>query len=392
MAIKKVEAASFVIPRYSWSLGSIYSQYNDNTVGHPTSSYYVITDSNQVYICIQQGRNATGTAVTSTVKPTGAATEPFETADGYIWKFLYTIGALRASQFLAANFMPVTLYGSSDSDAAADQGEQLGIQEAARVKEITGYTVVSGGTGYTTVPTISVVGDGTGAKGVATIQGGTITKVDLVDSNGSFTTGEGYNTAHVDVVGTGTGAKVRPIFGPPNGLGADPIVDLRATALMFQTSPDGDEGSTWTTNNDFRQVALVRNPTIADSSATTTLFTASSGNALQRLKFSSKSVEFTEDNTLLGAISGANAHVVRIDSDEVYFMQNEDTLFKPFVAGESISEINGEGVGVLRATANEAFVNPDVNISNGEIMYIDNRAAITRSADQSEDVKIIIQL
>ena len=31
-AVKNVEAHSFVIPRYTWSLGAIYQAYNDNSV------------------------------------------------------------------------------------------------------------------------------------------------------------------------------------------------------------------------------------------------------------------------------------------------------------------------------------------------------------------------
>ena len=119
-AIKNVEAHSFVIPRYTWSLGAIYQAYNDNSVGHPTNSFYVITDENNIYVCLEAGETALGQSVTSTVKPTGTLTTAFETADGYVWKFLYSVGALRASQFLSANFMPVTKFGPFDSDDAAD--------------------------------------------------------------------------------------------------------------------------------------------------------------------------------------------------------------------------------------------------------------------------------
>jgi len=394
MSVKKVEANSFVIPRYTWSLGAVYSAYNDNIAGHPIQSYYVITDENQVYMVLEQGQNASGVAVTSTVKPTGTATTPFQTADGYTWKFLYSIGALRASQFLAANFMPVTKFDAFDSASNADHVEQYGIQQAAVPRQITGYTVVDGGSGFTTVPTLTVVGDGTGAKVDATISGGEITKARLHDSSGEFTLGTGYTRAHVTVSGGGgSGANIRPIFGPPDGLGADPRDDLRATAIMFQASPDGTEGSNWVTGNDFRQVMLVKNPNIADSAAS---FTATTGNALRRLKFASKSAEFSADNTMLGATSGAKAYVVKTDSDEVWYVQNEDTLFDAFTEGESISETNGSGAGVLDAggvdSDTNAFIYPDVNLTTGETLYIDNRAAITRSTDQSEDVKIIIQL
>ena len=394
LSVKKVEANSFVVPRYTWSLGAIYSGYNDNVSGHPTNSYYVITDENQVYIVLEQGKNSSGTAVTSTVKPTGTLTTPFRTADGYTWKFLYTIGALRASQFLAANFMPVTKFDSFDSASNADQVEQVGIQNAATPNEITGYTVTAGGSGFTTVPTLTVVGDGTGAKATATISGGAITKAEILDSAGTLTLGTNYTRAHVEVSGGGgSGATIRPIFGPKNGLGADPRDDLRATAIMFQASPDGTEGSNWVVGNDFRQVLLVKNPNIADSAAG---FSGTTGNALRRLKFASKSAEFSADNTMLGGTSGAKAYVVKTDSDEVWYVQNEDTLFTAFSEGESVTETNGSGAGVLDSAGVDAnsyaFTHPDVDLTTGETLYIDNRAAISRSTDQSEDVKIIIQL
>jgi hypothetical protein len=51
--------------------------------------------------------------------------------------------------------------------------------------------------------------------------------------------------------------------------------------------------------------------------------------------------------------------------------------------------LNGNGSGILD---NITYVKGDVDYNTGEVMYIDNRAAIQRSADQTEDIKIIIQL
>jgi hypothetical protein len=68
--IKKIQDASFVVPRYNWSSGTIYTAYDDNVSGYPTNAYYVRTAANQIYICLQQGRNAQGQAVPSTVEPT----------------------------------------------------------------------------------------------------------------------------------------------------------------------------------------------------------------------------------------------------------------------------------------------------------------------------------
>lgn len=394
VSVKNVEAHSFVVPRYSWSLGAIYQAYNDNSIGHPTNSFYVITDENNVYVCLEAGKNAQGQSVTSTVKPTGTLTTAFETADGYVWKFLYSVGALRASQFLSANFMPVTKFGAFDSDDPADHVEQVGIQNAASPGEIIGYQVTGGGTGYTTVPTITVVGNGTEAKATATVSGGAVTKIEVKDSDGLKAHGSNYTYAHVEITGgNGTGAKARPIIGPAAGFGADPRDDLKATAIMFTAKPDGAEGSNWVVGNDFRQVMLVKNIEIPDSDAN---YTGVTGNALRRMEFSAITSSFSADKTIQGASSLAKAYVVKSDSDTVWYIQDSDTQFGKFTEGETISETDGNGAGVLEAAGVDgdsyAYVEGDVDFSSGEVMYIDNRAAIQRSADQTEDIKIIIQL
>jgi len=393
-AVKNVEAHSFVIPRYSWSLGAIYQAYNDNSVGHPSNSFYVITDENNVYVCLEAGQTALGQSVTSTVKPSGTLTTAFETADGYVWKFLYSVGALRASQFLSANFMPVTIFGAFDSDDAADHVEQVGIQNAATGGEVVGYQVLSGGSGYTTIPTVTIKGNGTEAKGTATINGGAVTKINVKDSDGSKAHGSLYAYAHVEITGgNGSGAIARPIIGPAAGFGADPRDDLKATAMMFTAKPAGDEGSNWVVGNDFRQVSLVKNIKLPDSDA---LFSGVTGNAMRRMKFSAITSAFSADKTILGSTSLANAYVVKSDSDEVWYIQDSDTQFAAFTEGEVISETDGSGAGTLEAVGIDgdslAYINGDVDVSTGEVMYIDNRAAIQRSADQTEDIKIIIQL
>ena len=73
-----------------------------------------MTDELAVYICLQQGRDTQGNAVTSTVKPTGTLTRPFDTADGYVWKYLYGQTALRSTKFVSANYIPIQFIDSAD--------------------------------------------------------------------------------------------------------------------------------------------------------------------------------------------------------------------------------------------------------------------------------------
>ena len=342
-------------------------------------------------MCIQQGKNASGQAQESTVQPTGNTTgTPFDTADGYIWKFLYSIGALDANKYVSANYIPVELVTSTYSDSPATVIEQKAVQDAAIVGQIIGYAMDSGGSGYSSTPTVTVRGNGTKAKAAATISGGQVVKVELIDSSGNYTLGSGYNFA--DVILTGGSptkpAAVRAILSTPLGLGADPRDDLRSTAIMFNAKPEGVEGDDFIIGNDFRQVGLIKN--LKDSAGTAD-FTESTGLALKKLVFSSVTSEFTADNTILGGTSGVKALIDKVDSSNVWYHQTEATGFGNFDSGESITETDGNGAGTLNATF-APYVNPEVDTMSGEVLYIDNRGAVTRSAEQTEDIKIVIQI
>lgn len=394
-SMKTVADKSFVVPRYNWSSGSIYSGFNDDQAGHPNQAYYVITDENHIYICLQPGRNAAGASVISTVKPTGTLTSAFKTSDGYVWKFLYSLGALTVSKFLAANFMPVTKILSTDGSSSASEVEQNGIQNAAVAGQILGYTVTNGGSGYTSTPAVTIAGNGTGAKAQATVSGNILTKVEVLESDNTMVFGSGYDYADITITGGGgSNAAVRPIFGPKAGIGADPRDDLRSRALMFNAKPDGTESGNFIVGNDFRQIGLIKNPKMLRDSD----FTAESGIALPYLGFQLATITspFTADKTIQGGTSGAKAYVDSFDSDKIYYHQTEDTGFLSFSEGEIVSETNGSGTGTLDVVGldsdTRAFTYADVDQISGDVLFIDNRAAVTRSANAAEDIKIVIQI
>ena len=406
-SVKNITDIRMVVPRYNWASGAIYSQYDDAQVGYPNQPYYVLNDNNQVYMCVQQAKNAAGSALVSNNQPSGNTTgEAFATADGYVWKFLYSISALDATKFVSANYMPVKLQGAVDSDSPAAEVEQLAVQNAAVKGQITGFQITSGGSGYTSNPTVSVIGDGIGAKGVASIDGGAVTKVEIYDSSGTYTQGSGYSEASLVFTGGGSftsEATGRVILGQdqsPLGFGADPRDDLRSTAIMFNTKPDGDESGDFIVNQDFRQVGLLKNPRLDEDSAgsaATSLdglaapFTESTGIALKKLKVSSFSQTMTPDNTIQGSLSQVKALIDRVDSSHIWYHQTEATGFGDFDSGESVNEIDGNGAGVLNATF-APYIKGELNNKTGDLMYVANRDAIVRDAGQTEDIKIVIQI
>jgi len=392
-SIKAVEAFSYVVPLYDWSANTVYSAYNDNTVGQPSQSYYVRTDDGNVYVCIRQGKSAAGVAQVSQNKPDHSDTSlPIE-ADGYIWKYLYTISTGDTNSFLTSNFMPVKLV---DSAAVSDPYySQYLIQNAATSGEIIGYRVVNGGSGYST-PTLEVIGDGTGAAAHAIVSSGVITAVEVGDSANVGTTGyptiqsalgSGYNKANVKITGAGTGAKIVPIFGPKNGMGADPRQDLRSTSIMFNIKPEGTVSDKWVVDNDYRQIGLIRN--ILDSAGDK--FTGTQATALKKMSLTSVitgGLSWANDIQIEGGDSDAAAYIDYFDdSSTLWYHQDEDTGFTPFRNGETIS-IEGKAGTFTIGSLTDA----EVDIFSGDVLFINNTESVTRDADQTEDIKIVVKL
>ena len=152
------------------SITSAYYEYvhtvaaDSGATSLETATYYVMTDVFSVYKCIDNNNGAT-----STVKPTGSSSTTFTTADGYIWKFMYTIPAALRNKFLTESVIPVT-------NSVRNQFYSSG--------EITDVNIVDGGSGYSSSPTITVSGDGFLADNPYIITGTTITEA-----------GSGYSSA-----------------------------------------------------------------------------------------------------------------------------------------------------------------------------------------------------
>ena len=180
------------------------------------------------------------------------------------------------------------------------------------------------------------------------------------------------------------------VLPPVGGFGANPLRDLRAKGVMFNTKPSGAEGGTFITDNDFRQVALIKNPLVPTTDSD---FSTASGFAAKALTFTLPvGTAFTADNTIEGGTSGAKAFVDTYDNTTgvLRYHQTEETGFTAFQGGEAVTETDGSGSGTLDSAG--TFDSGDIDFLSGEVLYIENRAAITRSADQTEDIKIVIQL
>lgn len=197
MFVKRVQAADVVLlcRKIEWVSGTVYDPYDNNySSANPSYSgattladanFYVLTDDNNVYKCLDNNSNAQ-----STIKPTSTGTEQFELDDGYIWKFMFQIGSADATKFITTNYMPVRKIAGTGQPSFDVNGE------------LDAITVTAGGSGYTSAPTVIIEGDGTGATATATIN--VSGEVDGVTID---TAGRGYSFALIQFSGGGgTGA------------------------------------------------------------------------------------------------------------------------------------------------------------------------------------------
>ena len=79
----------------------------------------------------------------------------------------------------------------------------------------------------------------------------------------------------------------------------------------------------------------------------------------------------------------------------LYVYQTPETGFKPFAFDEVVELSHGGGSAtIIRHTDSNvpALRYADVDAFSGEVFYVDNRIQIDRDEDQTEDIKIVIDL
>ena len=410
LAAKRVTSSdvSIVIPRRNWTTGTVYDYYrhdygNRITGGTSTqtansgatnlfdATFYVMSSAFNVYKCLDNNGNAN-----STVEPTGTSSSILTTGDGYKWKYMYTLSAGQQSNFLSTDFMAVAT-NSTVASAAVDGAVQI-----VKIK-----TAGSGGTNgsHASVP---IRGDGTGGVATVTVSGGAVTAVAVT------TKGSGYTFAYIrnaDIVTAGasslSGSELDVIIEPKGGHGKNAIKELGGFFVMMNTNFEAGETSNtgdFTTANDFRRVVLMRDIKSGGSAATATtlrntkavLLTGSPGT-------------FTADEEINQATTGAVGKVVEFDATNkiLYYIQtrfNDEGVdsngnLTAFSGANTITGQSSSATGTPATSSTTvdsvAFTSGynagEITADEGDIMYVENRSPITRAADQTENVKLIIE-
>ena len=416
VALKKVSSTdvSHAIIRRDWTSGTAYDEYRHNytssntaTSGASTlwaSTFYVVTSDYNVYKVISNNGGAN-----STVMPTGTSTSILTTADGYKWKFMYSISASDVIKFVTSDFIPVKTIGAKaavDGDvgglgsaASDDNSAQWDVENGATDGTIEHARVTAGGSSYGSDGTsnVAISGDGSSGQLTVTVSSGAITAVAI------NAVGSGYSVASIDnsllqtaTSSTGTGASFDIIISPKNGHGADPVEELGGNYVIANSRLEYAEGSgDFPTDNDFRQIGLIVNPTDAGGN---TLSSATTLSALNRITLNVGATMPVVDDTIANAasvVSGtAVGKVVSIDSTNryIYFLPSADSVgnFNSFSATNTIF-VGSTSKGVI-SSGGVSGAYPEVSRNSGDIVYLENRGAVARAADQIEDIKLIIEM
>lgn len=410
LACKKVAStnAGFAIPRRNWTTATVYDYYRHDygeyitggttaqtsTSGATTlydATFYVLTTARNVYKCLDNNNGGT-----STVEPTGTSTTILATADGYKWKYIYTLTAAQQADFLSVDFMAVSTNGTV-SAAAVD-----GAINIIKIK-----TAGSAGTDGTHTG-IAIRGDGSSGVCSVTIASGAVTAVTVT------TPGTGYTYAYIklaDINAAGGVALITTeldcIIEPKGGHGFNAVQDLGGFFVMLNTSLEGTESANSgdiTVANDFRKVCLIRDPKSGGSAATSSTLRATSAAV-----GSTSALTFSVDEKISQASTGAVGKVVEWDPTNkiLYYIQTRhndegvdtngnQTAFSGtnIITGANTSATltPATTTGTVNSqTFSNGYSSSEIDHGSGEIVYVENRAPITRAADQTENIKLIIE-
>ncbi len=453
VAMKKINKSDVrqVVRKLTWTSGITYDMYRNNIsatdVAKPSdavdlysANYYVLNSDYRVYECLQNGTSPDNPSGRPSLdEPTFTDLEPREagtSGDGYIWKYLYTISPSDIVKFDSTEYMPVP------QDWATNTNDASVRNNASTSGQLKVVTVTNRGAGigtanrtYTGVP---IKGDGSGAEATIVINNDSKVESVTVSKGGS-----NYTFGTVDLVAgnvpTGTTAPVFNVIIPPQGgHGADIYRELGAYNVLIYSRIENDtENPDFITGNQIARVGLIENPEAFNSSTILTADKASASYALKLVGTGYSTATFTPDAEItqtVGLGSTAAGRVISYDQntgvlkywqDKSIVGFNSDGSLKTnpkygfnlnrfnsdpdygnsgtvnIIGGSVTLGIDTNFTGVSTSINNRTYylgnsftngvANPEVKKYSGNVIYVDNRPSITRSTNQKEDIKVILQ-
>jgi len=451
IALKKIKADDVkqVVRKITWSSGTTYDMYRHDISRTNTSkpsdatnlysaNYYVVNSDYKVYICLYngaspdtpEGRPSLDEPIFTDLEPRSAGTS----GDGYIWKYLYTIKPSDIVKFDSINFMPVPKdWQTNTTDSAVRNNAATSGQLKIATITDRGVGVGTANKTYTGVP---IKGDGFGAEATIVINNDA-----TVESIAIAKGGYGYTYGSVDLSsGNVPSATTTPTFEvvipPQGGHGADIYRELGASnVLIYSRMENDDQNPDFIIGNQIARIGIVENPQAYSATSLLDLEKASAVYALKLVGTGYSSATFVADSQVIQTIGVGSTAVGRVISYDqntgiLKYWQDRNLVgfntdgtqnltptygfklnrFTSFpntggslnIQGGNITlgiDTNFTGISTvinsrtyyLGQSFTNGVSNPEVKKYSGNIIYVDNRPSITRSLNQKEDIKVILQ-
>lgn len=381
-----------VIPRIDWTSGTTYDYYTDtenmlavDSEANIIKQFYVRNKFDQIFKCLWNNNDSPSTVEPQFLPGTFDNTFLVKTADGYKWKFMYSLDAGLKQKFFDDNWMPVPLNQQVPNPVANFSG-------AGSIDVINVTTI---GEGYTPGGAIiTITGDGQFANATPVINSaGYLYDVAMANTGSNYTFAEvnisvlpGFATPNISAVA------VAPVS-PVGGHAFNAISELGCNHVMVAPEFVESENGFIPTDMTYRQIGLLVDPVSQESVSTTPISYANSSiyDVTTKLFVSPGTGNYNSGQTIYQgpnlATSTFSAKVVSFDAlNNIVRVIN--ITGTPTINQALIQDANGPVTGAVRTLLTTE--NPDFIIYSGYMAYIENREGIERSPDGTEQFRIVL--
>ena len=388
---KKVTSADIspVVSRRDWKSGTVYDYYNDrvdmftvNSDNLLSKNFYVKNKYDQVFKCLWNNQGAA-----STVEPQlspGSFDSAFlvQSSDGYKWKFLYSISGGTKQKFLDSNWMPCPAgqYIPNPTLTAAAQGSV----------DVVNLSTI--GQGYNSLGvTITINGDGTGAAATPIVNvAGYFTDAIVTNSGSGYTYANPVITVSNGYSAPNVVAQLISPVSPVGGHGLDPISELGCNNVMMSLDFNKSEGGVIPTDMTYYQLGLILDP--SSQQTTPDVCFNDIYDVTTQLFVSPGTGSFVSGQTLYQGPSLGEATfsaIIASFNASTNVVKVINTLGTPSVNQALLQDANGPIGAAVRTLL--TYQEPDFIIFSGYMTYIENRTAITRSSDGTEQFRVVLR-
>jgi hypothetical protein len=283
-----------------------------------------------------------------------------------------------------------TTTGGVGADAYASVGDvdslptlQANMESTAVRGTIDKISVILSGTNYVAADTTVVIeGDGSGAEASVTVDPDTGQILSILTTS----QGAGYTYANISfsqLAGNGQDATARAIISPISGHSSHPINELFGNRIGIVVNLSDNTNTDVFLNNDFRQVALIKN--IYPYVSPTAPYTAATGNACYMIDVAD-SAPYNIDDSISSSDGGEFTVIQKTDDGSGTFQ----VFLLPSIRLLSNTSILVNNTDPATGLVINSRIQPEIDYTTGEVVYFDNRSTINRQPDQVETIKAIL--